>query len=224
MNLKIVTVLLLSLGLFVAQSEGRSKRVNQIPNGNVFRCANCHIDPSGGGARTSFGEVVRQNYLDAGGNVIWNQALAQNDADGDGVTNGQELLDPNGTWTMGASNPGEATLVSNPGDPNSVTSVEQLIAAAMPASHKLDQNYPNPFNPTTTINFHVGQRSNVQIRIINSLGQVVRTLVSSRFEAGEYKVEWNGLDENGQDIPSGLYLYRMDADGFSQTRRMMLLK
>jgi hypothetical protein len=215
---------LLAFGLLVSTAESRSKRVNQIPNGSVFRCANCHIDPSGGGTRTSFGKVIEANYLNSSGNVTWNQALALNDADGDGVPNGAELLDPTGAWAIGVSNPGIPGLVSNPGDPNSITKVGPVNGASIPLFFSLDQNYPNPFNPTTTIYFDVAKVGKVHIRIFNSVGQVVRTLANESFGPGRYQAQWNGLDDFGQSLSSGLYLYRLDAQNFSTTKRMTLLK
>ena len=215
---------LLVVGVLISTAESRSKRVSQLPNGSSFGCAKCHVDAGGGGTRTSFGEVVRTTFLDANGDVIWNQALASNDADGDGVSNGAELLDPNGTWVKGTSNPGTPALVSNPGDPNSTTNVEMVNGVSIPESFSLDQNYPNPFNPTTTIYFNVAKAGEIQIRIFNSMGQVVRTLAHSSFQPGRYKVQWNGLDDFGQSLSSGLYIYRLDAEEFNQTRRMTFLK
>ncbi len=88
----------------------RSYRVNQLPNGNVFSCANCHTNPNGGGARNDFGQQVSSGYLSSG-NVVCNNALATLDSDVDGNTNGEELQDPNGTWVSGTSNPGDPSLV-----------------------------------------------------------------------------------------------------------------
>lgn len=108
--------------LFVALSFpvwGRSKRVNQIPNGNVQSCSNCHNDPNGGGARNSFGRMVEKKFLDGNGDVIWGPALASLDADGDGISNGDELQDQYGVWTSGEVNPGSSSFVSNPGDATS---------------------------------------------------------------------------------------------------------
>jgi len=98
---------------------GRDKRVNQIPNGNVNSCSNCHANPNGGGTRTEFGELVRTKFLDSNGDVIWNAELASIDADGDGISNGDELQDQFGSWSAGESAPGTLSSVSNPGDNNS---------------------------------------------------------------------------------------------------------
>ncbi|MCF8240093.1 MAG: T9SS type A sorting domain-containing protein [Melioribacteraceae bacterium] len=95
--------------------DARSFRVNQIPNGNVNTCSNCHVNPAGGGARNDFGQLVEANFLDGSGNVLWGPLLASYDADGDGVTNGEELQDRYGMWTIGDDAPGNAAYVSRPG-------------------------------------------------------------------------------------------------------------
>jgi uncharacterized protein (TIGR03382 family) len=83
----------------------------KIPNGSDLDCANCHLSPAGGGARTAFGEDVRDNR--DGSSILWNN-LFNLDSDGDGQTNGQELNDPCGVWSVGDADPGGD--VSNPGD------------------------------------------------------------------------------------------------------------
>lgn len=106
-----------ALTFFVSlQADARSYRVFMIPNGLSFLCSNCHINPSGGGARTPFGESVRQ-IVGSSSNSFWSTALAQLDSDGDGVSNGIELIDPQGIWKQGDANPGNAVDVTNPGDP-----------------------------------------------------------------------------------------------------------
>lgn len=89
---------------------------------------------------------------------------------------------------------------------------------------KLDANFPNPFNPSTTISYQLPKQSDVKLTIINTLGQVVRTLVDEAAPAGEYETVWNGLNDAGTQVSSGLYFYRLEAEGFNQTRKMMLLK
>ncbi len=106
--------------LFVATIplQARSFRPDQIPNGTVNSCANCHINPAGGGTRNDFGKLVEKFFLDtpgATGNVVWNPYLASLDADYDGITNGEELLDPYGEWSIGDPAPGSAANVTIPG-------------------------------------------------------------------------------------------------------------
>ncbi|HPR16645.1 MAG TPA: PKD domain-containing protein [Candidatus Cloacimonadota bacterium] len=89
----------------------------------------------------------------------------------------------------------------------------------------LDQNYPNPFNPETTISFTTLNSSEyTQIDIYNLKGQKVRQLVSAQLTAGPHAVVWNGTDDQGNIVPSGVYIYRMKSGDFQQTRKMILMK
>jgi hypothetical protein len=89
---------------------------------------------------------------------------------------------------------------------------------------QLFQNYPNPFNPNTTISYSVSQPGEVDLTIFNSLGQVVRRLVSETKPAGEYTLTWDGRNDVGKQVSSGAYFYRLRVDELIQTRRMLLLK
>jgi len=209
--------------LSVVTSDARSKRVNQIPNGVSFRCANCHIDPGGGGERNKFGTTVENNYLDGSGNVIWGLALAGIDSDLDDKTNGEELQDANGEWSSGSANPGDANLVSNPGDPSSTTDVH-VAAFRVPTTMHLHQNYPNPFNPSTTISFSLSENTTISLRIYNSLGHPVRELVHGALQAGKHDIYWNGLNEDGEVIGSGVYLARLESNDSSKTIQMLMIK
>lgn len=93
-----------------------------------------------------------------------------------------------------------------------------------PTSCILSQNYPNPFNPVTSFKFTVPEASCVKIDIFNILGQKVKTLVDEDMRAGVFIVDWDGKDERGVEISSGIYFYRMTAGDFSDTKRMVLLK
>ncbi len=94
----------------------------------------------------------------------------------------------------------------------------------LPLHFNLQQNYPNPFNPNTTIGYSLAQPGLVRLEIYNALGQRVRTLVNTRQSAGYYQVRWDGRNEKGQLVNSGLYLYRLQAGNKVLTRKMMLLK
>jgi hypothetical protein len=88
----------------------------------------------------------------------------------------------------------------------------------------ISQNYPNPFNPITEFKLSLPRASHVRMQIFNILGQKVRTLVDGDLAAGEYVVDWDGVDERGKEVSSGIYFYRMTADDFSDVGKMVLLK
>jgi hypothetical protein len=94
----------------------------------------------------------------------------------------------------------------------------------VPSTYALDQNYPNPFNPTTQIRYALPQHSNVKLTIHNLLGQEVARLVEGEQEAGFYEVQWSGRNDYGTAVASGVYFYRIQAGGFVQTSKMLLLK
>ncbi|MFQ5866261.1 MAG: T9SS type A sorting domain-containing protein [bacterium] len=100
-----------------------------------------------------------------------------------------------------------------------VVSVSVPQAETVPTIYRLHQNYPNPFNPTTTIQFELPKRSKVTLKIFNVLGTEVTTLVDKELKAGEYKVVF---DAHG--FPSGVFFYRILAEGFVQTKKLLLLK
>src|SRR3989344_3718592 len=105
------------------------------------------------------------------------------------------------------------------------TSIEELITGAkLPQAYDISQNYPNPFNPSTTIKYELPELSNVRINIYNLRGQKVKTLVDRMQAEGTYSVEWDGIDENGKKVSSGVYLYRLETPEFIKTRKMVLIK
>jgi subtilisin family serine protease len=97
---------------------------------------------------------------------------------------------------------------------------------------RLSQNFPNPFNPETVINFivsgqddiHTGNGEVVSVDIFNIKGQKVRTLVSDFMASGEHSVIWNGTDDNGQSVTSGIYFYRLHTNNYTETKKMILMK
>jgi hypothetical protein len=93
-----------------------------------------------------------------------------------------------------------------------------------PVAYELEQNFPNPFNPATTIAFAIPRTSYVHLVVFNLLGQRVLTLVDDVLPPGRREIEWNGRDENGRVVSSGIYFYRLSSDEFSETRKMVLMK
>ena len=104
-----------------------------------------------------------------------------------------------------------------------ITSVAEE-SEVLPTVYELSQNYPNPFNPETTIKFSLAESQYVSIKIYNMLGQEVRTLMNEQRNQGSYNVLWNGKDNNGNQVSSGTYIYRIRAGEFVSTKKMVLLK
>jgi hypothetical protein len=94
----------------------------------------------------------------------------------------------------------------------------------IPARYELVQNYPNPFNATTQIEFRLPQQSQMQLVILNVLGQPVRTLINRSMDAGTHRIVWNGRNETGQEVVSGIYIVHMKAGSFRETKEMLFLK
>ena len=97
-------------------------------------------------------------------------------------------------------------------------------APELPIDYALFQNYPNPFNPSTTVRFSVPVTGQVKVSIYNTLGQEVRTLYDNVTERGTKEVRFDGKDKNGITLSTGMYLYRMTAGSFVQSKKMMFLK
>ncbi|MEJ2050622.1 MAG: FlgD immunoglobulin-like domain containing protein, partial [Calditrichota bacterium] len=93
-----------------------------------------------------------------------------------------------------------------------------------PVTFQLSQNYPNPFNPVTHFRFSLAHQVKVKLEIFNVLGQRVKMLVDKEMPAGEYQMQWDGLNDMGNKLGSGLYFYRISAGDFVKIRKMILLK
>ncbi|MDP3023966.1 MAG: cohesin domain-containing protein [candidate division Zixibacteria bacterium] len=115
-------------------------------------------------------------------------------------------------------------------DPTAVVIPVDKGEVVLPKSFSLGQNYPNPFNPTTTIRFEIGigggpqQSVQTTLRVYNILGQRVKTLVDEPKSSGIYYQTWDGKDEQGDKVSSGVYFYQLRAGGYNQTKKMVLLK
>ena len=94
----------------------------------------------------------------------------------------------------------------------------------IPTNFKLKQNYPNPFNPETHITYQLPEDSHVELKIYNTLGQEITTLLNEDKPAGYYTVLWDGRNNNGKQVVSGIYLYKIKAGDFVCTKKMILLR
>ena len=111
-------------------------------------------------------------------------------------------------------------------------SVDDELIASVPKKFELEQNYPNPFNPQTSISYAIAQNASVKLTIYNILGQKISTLVDEQKVSGVYSVSWNGKNDAGAQVASGLYFYRLEAKHtqngnqriFVDAKKMLLLK
>ena len=167
--------------------------------------------------------------------------LISGDADQQGCWGGTALVDCTGSCVALASaaadedNDGYCDDVDAcPGSPANTTvnssgctqvqlSISQL-GNAIPGAFAIAQNFPNPFNPTTSIAFDVAYMDNISLVVYDLTGKEVVTLASGAYAPGSYNVEWNAIDNNGQGLVSGMYIYRYTTSEKAITRKMLYLK
>ncbi len=104
------------------------------------------------------------------------------------------------------------------------TGVKEISQSAVPQSYYISQNYPNPFNPTTSIKVDLPKDETVRLKVYNINGKEVTTLMSGNYKAGKYEVTWNGHDGFGLLVATGVYIYRLEAGDFVQSKKMVLMK
>jgi hypothetical protein len=112
----------------------------------------------------------------------------------------------------------------NPGLSKIQRYASRTVDAVIPETFGLSQNYPNPFNPDTNIRIKLPEDARVEILIFNVLGRRVRTLINTDLSAGNHLFRWDGTDDKGSRVSSGVYFYKIVASSFSATKKMMLLQ
>ena len=131
--------------------------------------------------------------------IIWN-VYTFDGFDGVGSSNGPWSLMIDGGWALNVDN------------------------STIPEVFALHNNYPNPFNPTTNIGYDIPELSKVTIDIYNIAGNKVKTLVSKEHQPGRYKVQWNATNEFGSPVATGMYIYKIRANGFVSVKKLLLMK
>jgi hypothetical protein len=101
---------------------------------------------------------------------------------------------------------------------------EEPPVTQLPREFQLQQNYPNPFNPNTTIKFSLPEASYVKLEVFNILGQKVKNLLNEKKNAGVHTVVWNGDNQNGERVSSGIYFYRLETESYGSVKKMVLLR
>ena len=126
----------------------------------------------------------------------------------------------------GSSNPASVIMDNN----KNISATFKLISGLenskkeIPQKFGLSQNYPNPFNPETNIQYQLAENCNVKITIFNVHGQKIYTLIDKPQIAGYYYSKWHAIDNTGNKVPSGVYLYKLKTEYFSQIKKMILIK
>jgi hypothetical protein len=194
------------------------------PNGDMIYTGSKTLVPP-----TTYDAAYRINYSTETGATIQN---------GGGFTSGRsyyQYIHPTSVLASGTINwPSEFTFptvqwmsgsltVEEPPDLFTPTAVESGNTNRI-ETFSLDQNYPNPFNPETTIEYQLGQKEHVRINVYNLTGQHISTLVDAQQLPGRHDVRWNGKNQAGNNVSSGIYFIKMISGSFEQTRKVTLLR
>lgn len=139
-----------------------------------------------------------------------------------GHLEGVGAVEVSGMRSVRFAAPASVTLTASNG--NGTTSVTSGVTLQQPRDFWLEQNFPNPFNPATRIRFTVHRPGSVRLVVFDLLGRPVRELFSGEVEAGYRVVEWDGRDDRGVVQSSGVYFYRFEAEGFTEVKRMIMMK
>ena len=107
---------------------------------------------------------------------------------------------------------------------NYLTGISSESPKILPDNFVLEQNYPNPFNPATTIRFELPRSSHMELAIFNSGGKRIKTLCNCLKNAGSHSIQWDGTNESGVAVASGLYIYKLQSGGFVLSKKMLLLR
>ncbi len=129
------------------------------------------------------------------------------------IANSFTTVDENGDVTAADSEAGDDFWYGGLG-------VEGLLVN----SFALEANYPNPFNPTTNISYSIPEFGEISLIVFDALGKEVKTLVTGEIAPGAYNAVWNGTDNNGNEVSTGMYFYKLTSGEFTQTRKMMFVK
>jgi hypothetical protein len=184
------------------------------------------------GSTHSFGEGLYNIYLiktDVSGNTIWDQVLSP---DYFSVGHCVRQTSDGGYIITGASHSSgqisDVILVKTKPDGTVAISPETPSIPGTPKSFTLYQNYPNPFNPVTTISFDVlcaeNDKESISVHIYDICGRHVRTLIDRELSTGNYKLIWDGKDEIGQRVASGIYFYKLRNQDSVKVKKMILQK
>ncbi len=175
------------------------------------------------------GSIFNNFPYTVAGNIETTPAIGKLDADDDyeivfGTTSGLEVIDiksasgPRSSWKLHRGNMARTGLYDG-----TLTSIESKDHV-LPDKFIVSQNYPNPFNPSTTIDIHLPESNNLIVSIYDITGRLINTLVNDKLEAGLYSVEWNGKDQAGRLVPTGVYIMKVFSGHNVSTQKLAFMK
>ena len=129
-------------------------------------------------------------------------------------------VDPQRPGRVYASTESGIYSISRPQPTPTVVETEE----ALPTAFNLLKNYPNPFNAGTNLLFSLSEKSRIELAIYNLLGQRVRTIADGSRKPGTHSVYWDGRDDSGTELASGVYFYRLETGGIEKTRKLLLIR
>jgi hypothetical protein len=187
-------VIIFALFLGLSQAWGYTGWQNNIPNGDVYSCENCHV--AGSNARNNFGEDYASH------NHAWGASLASLDSDDDGYTNGEELQDPDGTWVKGQPQPGDPALVSNPGDATSIPGTEGFSISGTVTGDVLEGVTMTLSGDVSETTMTDSSGNYIFSRVSNGTYEVTPSKSGYFFTPTSRTVTVNGADVTGQNFTS----------------------
>jgi len=191
---------------------------------NGYNYGKIHIINPFSGSGVDTIDVAMWNFIQcdssytnrAGGTVPGNASAYTSTYDVDWDENGNLYSQSHYGWTIEKWHNDNLPIIS---------AVEDRGESNMvPNEFELGQNYPNPFNPTTHIQYAIARTADVSLSIFDLMGREIKTLVSDKKSQGSYTAIWDGTDNTGQKVASGIYFYRLKSDGITLTKRMVLLR
>ena len=163
------------------------------------------------------GDVFKSGGLDDAFNAV-------SAATSDSYTDGASFVGVTNISVSGPTMYADFTVAFASGNEDTDEGTDTGDEVSLPTSMELSQNYPNPFNPTTTIPFYTESGGHATVEIINLLGRKIRTLLDQVVLAGTTEIVWDGTEDNGSTVASGIYLYKLELDDHMEVRKMVLIR
>ena len=209
---------------------GSDVLLTQISFSNYDNTDICFGEDTGSAGLNAISDVDG-GYIAADWGECYCGSASENDADGDNICNGDDTCpydednDADGDGVCGDADNCAGTAAGTAVDANGCPDLSiSQVGNSLPSEFSITQNFPNPFNPVTSITFDVAEMDEISLMVYDLTGKEVITLVSGSYTPGTYNVEWNAVNNVGDGIVSGMYIYRYINSEKAITRKMLYLK